>query len=143
MIHRKPEKLIAFIAGHPDYQNIKGAYRWLAKTYKKRNEWDKAAQVYHDALQVFDLDPEFYNEYAWWVYENEVNEEYETALTYAAEAVTIAPEASHIWDTLAWLYLVTGDQAKAVEASEKALSLAPDDQRPDYERSLKMIRKGK
>ncbi len=143
VIHRKPEALIAFIAEHPDYKDIRDAYRWLAKTYQRRNELDKAVQVYHDALQIFNQDPEFYNDYAWWVYENEVKDEYKTALTYTREAVKIKPEACHIWDTLAWLYLVTGDYNKAVETSEKALSLAPEDLRPDYEQSLNRIRKGK
>ncbi len=143
VIHHKPEKLIAFIAGHPDYKDIQDAYRWLVKTYQRRNEMDKAVRVYHDALSVFAKNAEFYNHYAWWVYENKVDDEYQTAITYAREAVDLEPEAYYIWDTLAQLYKVHGDQKKAVEASEKAVSLAPEDQRADYEQSLNRIIKGK
>lgn len=143
VIHHNPEKLIAFIAEHPDYKDIQDAYRWLVRTYKRRNEMDKAVKVYHDALKVFNNDAEFYNHYAWWVYENEVESEYETAIKYTKNAVEINSEAFYIWDTLAWLYFVSGEQQKAVEASEKALSLAPEDQYGDYEQTLKRINKGK
>jgi len=142
VIHQKPENLITFIAEYSDYKDIQDAYRWLTKTYKRRNEMQKAVQVYHDALKVFDQNAEFYNHFAWWVYENEVKDEYDTAIKYAEEAVDLIPEAYHIWDTLAQLYFVNGEQQKAVEASEKALSLAPENQYGEYEKSLTRIKKG-
>jgi len=143
VIHRKPENLIAFIAEHPDYKDIQNAYQWLAKTYKRRKEMDKAVQAYHDALKVFNNDVEFYNHYAWWVYENKVENEYETAIQYTKKAVELKPEACHIWDTMAWLYLENGDQAAAVQASTEALRLAPETNRKEYENYLNTIKKGK
>jgi|GEM_PF-1087067 len=143
VIGKKPENLIAFIAEHKDYKDIQDAYRWLAKTYLRRNEIDKAIQVYHDALKVFVKNAEFYNHYGWWVYENKVADEYETAIKYTEEAVKLKPEAYYIWDTLAWLYFVNREQQKAVEASTKALSLAPDNEYDAYEKALKQIQKGK
>jgi len=143
VIGKKPENLIAFIAKHKDYKDIQDAYKWLAKTYKRRNEMDNAVQVYHDALKVFDKDAEFYNHYAWWVYENQVADEYETTIKYTEEAVALKPDAYYIWDTLAWLYFVNGQQQKAVEASTKALSLAPKNEYDAYEKTLKKIKEGK
>ncbi len=143
LIWKKPENLITFIADHKDYKDIKDAYRWLAKTYQRRNEMDKAIQVYHDALKIFDKNAEFYNHFAWWVYENKVADEYETAIKYAKEAVALKPDAYYIWDTLAWLYFENGEQQKAVEVSKKALSLAPENQYDAYEKVLKQIQKGK
>jgi tetratricopeptide (TPR) repeat protein len=143
LIGKKPENLIAFIAEHPDYKDIKDAYRWLAKTYVRRNEMDKAVEVYRDALQAIGKDAEFYNEYAWWVYENKMKSEYDTALGYAKSAAELKPDAYYIWDTLAWLYFERGERERAVEASTKALNLAPESQRVAMEESLAKIEKGK
>ena len=143
LIWKKPESLIAFISEHGNYKDIKNAYRLLAKTFVRRNEMDKAVGVYRDALQATGKDPEFYNEYAWWVYENKVKSEYETATDCARIATESKPEAYYIWDTLAWLYFEQGEQALAVEASSKALSLAPEKARVDMERALAKIKEGK
>jgi D-alanyl-D-alanine carboxypeptidase len=141
LIRKKPENLIAFISEHRDYKDIKGAYKWLVKTYQRRDEMDKAAQVYREALNAVGKDAEFYNEYGWWVYENRVTGEYETAIERAKTAVQLKPEAWYIWDTLAQLYFESGERQLAVEASTKALSLAPQSSRADMEKSLAKIKK--
>jgi D-alanyl-D-alanine carboxypeptidase len=141
VIWKKPENLIAFIAEHKDYKDINDAYRWLAKTYQQRNEMDKAVQVYKERLQTVGKDAEFYNLFGWWVYENKVSSEYKTAITYVEEALVLKPDACYIWDTLAWLYFESGEQQKAVDASTKALSLAPNNQRDYYEKALQEIKK--
>ena len=143
LIWKKPENLIAFISEHSESESIKDAYRFLAKTYVRRNEMDKAVEVYWNALQAIGEDAEFYNHYAWWVYENKVSSEYNTALGYARAAVESKPKAYYIWDTLAWLYFECGEQRMAVEASKKALSLAPEKERGDYENALAKIQRGK
>jgi D-alanyl-D-alanine carboxypeptidase len=143
VIGKKPENLIAFIAEHKDYKDIRKAYSWLAKTYQRREEMDKAVQAYRDALNTLDRDPEFYNEYAWWVYENKLTGEYANAIKYARMAVDMKPEAYYIWDTLAHLYCENGQQQEAVEASSTALRLAPEDQRSTYEEYLNKIKQGK
>jgi CubicO group peptidase (beta-lactamase class C family) len=142
VIWKKPENLITFIAEHKDYKNINDAYRWLAKTYQRRNEMDKAVQVYRERLQTVGKDAEFYNHFGWWVYENKVASEYKTAIKYVEEALVLKTDAYYIWDTLAWLYFESGEQQKAVEASAKALSLAPKNQYDKYEKALKQIKKG-
>jgi tetratricopeptide (TPR) repeat protein len=103
---------------------------------------DKAVQDYRQALEAVGKDPEFYNAYAWWVYENKVKTEYETAIGYAKKATELKPEAYYIWDTLAWLHSARGEQSLALEASTKALSLAPDSARDEMQKSLNKIRKG-
>ena len=141
VIHKKPEGLIAFISEHPDYQDIGDAYRWLARTHVRRDEVEKAVQVYHAALQRFEDDEEFYNHYAWWVYENKIESEYERAIQYTKEALSLRPEAYYIWDTLAWLYYENREYRQAQEASEKALSLAPENQGKEYEETLNRMKK--
>ena len=143
VIWKKPENLIAFIAEHKDYKDINDAYRWLAKTYQRRNEMDKAVQVYKERLQTVGKDAEFFNHYGWWVYENRVASEYKSAIQYVEEALVLKPDAHYIWDTLAWLYFESGEQQKGVEASTKALSLAPENQRDTYEEALNKIKKGR
>lgn len=141
VIWKKPENLIAFIAEHKDYKQINDAYMWLAETYQRRNEMDKAAQVYRERLQSVGKDAEFYNHYGWWVYENKVTNEYRTAIKYTEEAVGLKPDAYYIWDTLAWLCSASGEHQKAVEASTKALSLVPKNQYDAYEEALEKIKK--
>jgi Tfp pilus assembly protein PilF len=143
LIWKKPENLIAFIADHRDYKDIRRAYAWLAKTYVRREEMANAVQVYRDALNTLDSNAEFYNEYAWWVYENKVESEYDSAIAYARRAVNMKPDAHYIWDTLAQLYCENGEQHNAVEASSTALRLAPPDQRAAYEQYLNKIKQGK
>lgn len=143
VIWKKPESLIAFIAEQKDYKDIRKAYSWLAKTYQRRGEMDKALQVYRNALDSLERDAEFYNEYAWWIYENKVTSEYDSAVKYAETAVEMKPDGYYIWDTLAWLYLEKGEQQRAVEASSTALRLAPREQRDTYEQSLNKIKRGK
>jgi D-alanyl-D-alanine carboxypeptidase len=143
VIWKKPENLIAFIAEHKDYKDINDAYRWLAKSYQRRNEMDKAVQVYKERLQTVGKDAEFFNHFGWWVYENKVASEYKTAITYVEEALVLKSDAYYIWDTLAWLYFESGEQHKAVEASSKALSLAPEKQHDAYKSALEKIKKGK
>ncbi|MDH4156767.1 MAG: serine hydrolase [candidate division Zixibacteria bacterium] len=143
LIFKKPEGLISFIADHPDYKDIQGAYKWLAKTYKRRDEIARAVEVYKEAIQKFGEDAYFLNHVAWWVFENKVESEYATAVSYAEKAIALHPEECSIWDTLAWLYFVSGRQEKAIEASAKALSLAPEDEHDFYEEQLKKIKKGR
>jgi len=142
VIFKKPEGLISFITDHPDYKDIQGAYKWLAKTYKRRNEMVKAVEVYKQAIQEFREDAYFLNHVAWWIFDNKVDSEYATAISYAEEAIALHPEECSIWDTLAQLYHVTGQQQKAIRASEKALSLAPENQYEEYKEYLDKIKKG-
>jgi len=139
VIHKNPESLIAFIAEHGDYKDIRDAYKWLAKTYKRRGEMDSAVQVYMDALEVFAGDAEFYNHFAWWVYENKLEKRYDVAIEYAKSAVELNPEAWYIWDTLAWLYHEKGQGEEAVKAAGKALSLAPESAREECRQSLRTM----
>lgn len=143
VIFKKPEGLISFIADHPDYKDIQDAYNWLAKTYKRRNEYERAVEVYKKGVQVFREDADFLNNAAWWIYENKVESAFATAVTYAHEAVALQPEDCAYWDTLAQLLKVTGQRQKAIEASEKALSLAPEDKREEYEEYLNKIKEGR
>jgi len=142
LIWKKPEGLVVFLSEHGDYRDIKDGYKWLAKTYQRRGEMDKAAQVYRQALDAVGTDPEFYNDYAWWVYENKVKSEYDTALTRAKMATELTPGAYYVWDTLAWLHFARGEQNLALEASTKALSLAPENAREEMRKSLDKIKKG-
>lgn len=143
LIGRKPEPLISFISEHDDFKDIKEAYKYLAKTYLRRGEMDKAIGVYEDALKTIGVDADFYNHYAWWVFENKVKSEYDVALDLAKQAAEKKPDAFYIWDTVAWLYLEIGDQDLAILASKKALERAPANERPEMEDALAKIRKGK
>ena len=63
------------------------------------------------------------------------------AVEYATKAceLTAWKDANQL-DTLAAAYAETGDFAKAVEWQEKGMSLAPADQKADYESRLKLYR---
>jgi tetratricopeptide (TPR) repeat protein len=143
VIWKKPEGLIAFITEYSEYKDIKDAYRWLAKTYKRRGEMDKAVQVYMDALEVFKNDADFYNHFAWWVYENKQEKQYDVAIEYAKSAAEMKLDAWYIWDTLAWLYHENNERDKAIAAAQKALSIAPESEQSECKQALERIKKGK
>ena len=141
LLFKKADGLISFITDHPNYKDIQDAYKQLAKTYEGRDEIVKAVAVYREAVRKFREDAYFLNYVAWWIYENKIESEYGAAIAYAEEAIALQPSVCAIWDTLAQLYSVTGRREKAIEASEKALSLAPENQREEYEGYLNKIKK--
>jgi tetratricopeptide (TPR) repeat protein len=141
-LSQRPDNLVSFITEHKSHPNIQFAYRNLADTYTKRNEMHKAIAVFKEGAGLFQEDASFLNSVAWWIYENKVGSEYATAVTYAEEAVALQPEDCALWDTLAQLLNVTGQKQKATEASEHALSLAPENRREEYQRYLDKIREG-
>ena len=139
----QPDKLLSFIANHQDYRDIQFAYKNLIETYKKRNEVDNALAVLKVTVVRFSEDASFLNYVAWWIFENKVESEYSTAIAYAEKAAVLTPSDYAIWDTLAQLYRAIGWREKAIEASERALSLAPENQREEYEGYLSKIKKGR
>jgi len=143
VIWKKPEGLVKFIAEHGDYKEIKNAYKFLAKTYKRRGEMENAVQVYMDAIDAFTDDADFRNHFAWWIYENKQQKHYEAAIEVAESALEMKPDTWYIWDTLAWLYHEKGDRSNAVAAAERALSLAPESDYKECENSLEKIKKEK
>jgi len=139
LIRKNPEGLIAFISEHEDYRDIGNAYKLLAQTYQRDDKVAKAVQVYRDALEVVGHDADFYNSYAWWVYENRIGDEYDTAIQYAKAAVELRPDAYYIWDTVAWLRFELGEKNLAIEASSMALRLAPENDREEMRDALMRI----
>ena len=83
------------------------------------------------------------NRAAWWIFENKVESEYAAAITYVEDAIALQPEIPAFWDTVAQLFKVTGQRQIAIDASERALGLAPEHQREEYQGYLDAIREGK
>jgi thiol-disulfide isomerase/thioredoxin len=86
------------------------------------------------------------NEIAWSIVDPEANvknKDLELALKAADEAVKLSPKDAAILDTLARVYWVKGDKAKAIETETKAVENAPESQKDDLEATLKEYKSGK
>lgn len=104
-----------------DYMS--GAVSRLIRHYQKAEQPQKVMQVFDRALSKLSDNPSMLNRYSWFVFENEVRERYDHAITMAQKAVEIAPDADHIWDTLAQLQFANGNTEAAITAIKKAIEI--------------------
>ncbi|MDP6129675.1 MAG: hypothetical protein QGH77_08730, partial [Planctomycetota bacterium] len=63
------------------------------------------------------------------------------ALRLIQVAVKEGPKNPSRQDTLAWALFENGLYAEAIDASEKALALAPEDEKPEYQGYLDRLKK--
>ncbi len=105
----------------------------LGDLQHERKQYPQAINAYEEALRLNPADAETLNNFAWLLLTAE-----ETALRNPKQALRIAKKAaaltpaSHILDTLARAYWLTGNRQQAVAREEQALAMAPDNE--DYYR---------
>ena len=109
----------------------------LGDIYYSRNDFEKTVDAYERALSIkFDM-PHVLNNLAW-LYVTCEDSRYRNpgrGLMLAQRAATLEP-SSETLDTLAESYYLNGDYKKAVEAENRALSMAGKN-RPYYEDQIK------
>ncbi len=88
--------------------------------------------------------PSHLNELAWPLV-NPDREDTNTDTAFALRLIHVAvkeePEEGPFLDTLAWALFENELYAEAIAASEKALALAPEDEKPDYQGYLDRLKK--
>jgi len=121
----QPSPLRELVPELESQDRIETAFFVLARTYAAMEDTSQALKMYEQGMARLPKNADFKNSYAWFIYENKVEEKYQSGIQAARKAVSIAPESAPIWDTLAWLYYASGDTSKAIEAMEKASELEP------------------
>ncbi|OGB68981.1 MAG: hypothetical protein A2Y94_10060 [Caldithrix sp. RBG_13_44_9] len=127
------------IAKNPEL--VKQGYNILIRHYEKNKQPEKLLSAYEDALQKLPEDYNLMNGYAWYIYENKLNDKYTRGIEVARRAVELKPDAAYIWDTLAWLEYENGQKEQALTDMGKAVEISGNAE--DYRENLKKMQTGK
>ena len=110
------------------------AYSSLARFYSRKKDQTNVIKTYEEALVKLPENASLMNSYGWYIFQNEVADQYERGIAVARQAVAIEPESDSIWDTLGQLLFAAGSVNEAIAAMQKAADLAPDEQ--SYQENL-------
>lgn len=122
----KDEKpLTEYIEKSANKEFIEKAYNKLIRYTKKEKNQERVLALYEEALEKFSDDTGFMNSYAWYIFKTKIADKYERGIEVAQKAVTLKPDDDGIWDTLAQLYFINGNNAEAIKAMQNAVELAP------------------
>ncbi len=116
-----------FLADVRDSSYLRQGRQALIAAYRQNHDISAALNLYEDLMADYPEDTGLKNAYAWMIFQEKVTSRYEDGITAAREAVTLAPDADNIWDTLAQLLFVSGRKGEAIAAMEEAVRLVPDD----------------
>jgi len=117
------------------------AYSSLARFYNRKKDQPNVIKTYEEALVQLPANASLMNGYAWYIFQNKVTDQYERGIAVARKAVEIEPEADSIWDTLGQLLFEAGYVDEAIDAMQKAVDLAPEDQ--SFKENLERYKKAK
>jgi tetratricopeptide (TPR) repeat protein len=116
------------------------AYSSLARFFRLKKERVNVIATYEEALTRLPENASMMNSYAWYIFQNRVNDYYERGIEVARKAVALEPEADSIWDTLGQLLFAAGYKEEAIAAMQRAVELAPDE--TSYQENLKRYKAG-
>jgi len=117
------------------------AYSSLTRFFHLKKDQAKVISTYEEALTELPHDASMMNSYAWYIFQNKVNDYYERGIAVAKKALEIEPKADSIWDTLGQLLFEAGYTDEAIEAMQKAADLAPDES--SYKENLERYKAAK
>ena len=124
-IDQNPGPLRLFIDMTTDDNLRYSGQRAFIRYHANRNEFDEAVRIHEAILQKFPSDAGKMNDFAWFVFQNKLEHHYKRAIEVATQAVSVAPEQDHIWDTLGQLCFANGQVREAIDAMQRAAELAP------------------
>lgn len=138
---KEPLALQDFLKSAKDKSLLKEGYSALVRFYNKQKDSLNTLQAYDSYLSAFSEDTSVLNGYAWYIYEERLEEKYPQGIAMAKKALQIDPQAAGIWDTLAWLYFEAGQIDEAEKAMLEAKKLEPDNK--SFDENLVKIRAAK
>jgi tetratricopeptide (TPR) repeat protein len=120
---KDPQSLITFLKQSENKDFLEQGYYHLRFFYRNAKDTINYFKTLEQALSEFQTNTALMNEYAWAVFKNGLADKYLRGIALAEKAVQLEPDATHIWDTLAWLYYANGEHKKAIFAMEKAVAI--------------------
>lgn len=123
-----------------DANIIRLGFNSLIRYYRNKKDTLQVVQTYENMLERIPSDASSLNDYAWYIYQQRIEEKYQSGIDATKKALELRPDAANIWDTLAWLLYEKGDKNEAVTAMEKAVSLAGRN-KEDYQANLARMKK--
>ena len=119
------KKLLAGNTLNEDYR--KSANLRMLSYYRKKGDQPNLIQTYDVLIKENPGDISLLNNYAWYIFENQLEDKYPLGIEMAQKAVKINPQADYIWDTLAQLQFATGNVDDAIKSMKEAISLNPQE----------------
>ncbi len=111
------------------------AYMGLGREYLILKKYMKARQAFLEATKRNASLALAYNNLAWIEVEH-LKSSRQQAVSYAQDAVKLAPDVSEFLDTLGWAYQFAGESDKAIDALNSALGKDPANQSAAYHLGL-------
>jgi tetratricopeptide (TPR) repeat protein len=102
-----------------------GVYVKMGMIQERRQQWSAAEQALKAAIALDDKQALAYNNLAWLAAEGHIAQD--NALTWANQAVSLAPQVLEFQDTLAWVLRTRGKLEQAVSVLEKVNAKKPDE----------------
>ena len=102
-----------------------GVYVKMGMIQEHRQQWSAAEQALKAAVALDDKQALAYNNLAWLAAEGHIAQD--SALTWANQAVSLAPQVLEFQDTLAWVLRTRGKLEQAVSVLEKVSAKKPDE----------------
>jgi tetratricopeptide (TPR) repeat protein len=120
---KNAQPLILFLKETKNKNYLNLGYSHLIQFYRNEKDTTKYFETLEEALEKTPDNTNLMNEYAWAVFKCKLKEKYKSGIELAEKAVQSKPDAGDIWDTLAWLYLVEGENDKAIAAMNQAVKI--------------------
>jgi tetratricopeptide (TPR) repeat protein len=118
--------LATFMQQNPPERFWYTGYNELIHFYSRAKDTASVIRTYETLIVKFPQYSNYFNSYAWYIYENQLAEHYERGLEVAKQALALAPDDVNILDTVAWLYFVNDQLPDAIVLMEKALKIEPE-----------------
>ena len=126
-----PAPLQAFLKKYKDGQIVKDAYTRLAGTYYGRTApKDEAATFFEEFTGRYPDDPQALSAYVRRIIQDKDNLDKGLQLAQKAVGLAKGPAKGQMLQSLAQIYLLKGDKAKAADTAEEILKAAPAAQAP-------------
>lgn len=129
------QSLQNFIKSTQDKDWLGRAFSDITRYYARQNKPDKVLETYEVALKRLPDDANLMNAYAWYIFQQKIENAYAHGIAVMQTAVKLQPDADHIWDTLGQLLFAAGRTEEAIAAMQKAAELNPKEK--SYEENLK------
>jgi tetratricopeptide (TPR) repeat protein/tRNA A-37 threonylcarbamoyl transferase component Bud32 len=118
------QKALALAPDAPTYSNLGTAYFWL-------KNYDQSTKMYEKSVAMTPNNEEYQGNlgdaYRWSGYSDKASAAYAKAISLAFQELQVNPRSSTIMGDLGLLYAKKGDAANAVQYTNQARAISPDD----------------